>query len=131
MTSRQLFGGALLLLVSMGATACGEPDGSSTGLPSGTGAGGTGGSGGNGGLEPLPDLDPAACPVTADSGEEPALSDAAEAQWSADYVAPESGSIQQDKAFFLATLLRADTALLADLAADPTLDAIRQDRDDR
>jgi hypothetical protein len=115
----------------MGATACGEPDGSSTGLPSGTGAGGTGGSGGSGGLEPLPDLDPAACPVTADSGEEPALSDAAEAQWSADYVPPESGSIQQNKAFFLATLLRADTALLADLAADPTLDAINQDRDDR
>jgi hypothetical protein len=114
----------------MCATACDGPDGSSTGLTSGTGAGGTGGSGG-GELPPLPDLDPAACPVTADSGEDPALEGAAEAQWSADYASPESGSIQQDKAFFLATLLRADAALMADLAADPALDAISKDRDDR
>lgn len=101
-----------------------------TGSTTSTGAGGSGG-GGAGGGEPLPPLDPAACPITADSGEDPAIAAAAEAQWSSTYVAPASASIEQDKAFFLVTLLRADAALLADLAADPTLAAAGMDRDQR
>jgi hypothetical protein len=47
------------------------------------------------------------------------------------YTPPESGSIEQDKAFFLATLLGAEAAFLAELAADPALAAIGQERDDR
>lgn len=95
-----------------------------------SGAGGTG-AGGAGGGEPLPPLDPAACPITADSGEDPVIAAAAEAQWSPTYTAPKSASIQQDKAFFLATLLHDDAALLADLAADPSLAAAGMDRDQR
>ena len=103
---------------------------SATSATSATGAGGSGG-GGTGGAEALPPLDPAACPITADSGEDPALADPAAAQWSPSYAAPTSASIEQDKAFFLVTLLRADAALLADLVADPTLAAAGMDRDQR
>ncbi len=105
--------------------------GSTTTTAGGAGAGGASGGGGAGGAEPLPPLDPEACVPTPDSGEDPALADAAEAQWSADDAPPESASIQQDKAYFLATLLAADGALLADLALDATLGAAAQDRDDR
>jgi len=44
---------------------------------------------------------------------------------------PKGTSIEQDKAFFLATLLRGDGALLADLAADIALAAVAKDRDER
>lgn len=92
---------------------------------------GAAGSGGSGGEKPLPPLDPAACIVTADSGADPEIAALAEEQWAPAYVAPKSGSIQQDKAFFFATLLSADDSLLADIAADATIGAISQDRDDR
>jgi hypothetical protein len=75
-------------------------------------------------------LDPAKCVVAADSGADPALAEAAERQWSASYVAPASGSHVQDKAFFLATYLRADAALLADLAKDATLASAGKNRED-
>lgn len=124
------WGVALVLAALMSHTlGCGDPSGESpTTTSSGTGASGGAGSGG---AEPLPALDPAACPVTADSGEDPVVAAAAEAQWSPAHVAPESPSIEQDKAFFLATLLGADAALLSAIAADPALAATGQDRDDR
>jgi hypothetical protein len=131
MLTQPSFAAALLLAASLCAPGCtGAPpaaEGGTGGTGAAAGAGGTGGGAG----EPLPPLDPAACPVTADSGQDPALAEAAQAQWSPAYVLPESGSIEQDKAFFLATLLRADAALLTGLGADPTLAAISQDRDDR
>jgi hypothetical protein len=124
------------LIVALGCS--GSPAQGTTGATSSTsqsggaaGAGGSAGAAGAGGEEPLPPLDPAACPVTADSGEDPAIAAAAEMQWSAAYTPPTSGSIEQDKAFFLATLLGADAALLGDLAADMTLAAAAKDRDDR
>ncbi len=120
---------------ALGSAGCGgsgsETSSGGTLSTGGGGSGGAGGGGAEGGGEPLPPLDPAACPVTADSGEDPAIADAAEAQWSKGYVPPQSGSIEQDKAFFFATLLGADAALLADLALDATLGAAAQDRDDR
>lgn len=127
-----LFAGAALL----GTAGCGDSpsettSGSTTTTTGGGGAGGASGGGGAGGAEPLPPLDPDACPLGPDSGEDPAIADAAEAQWSTDYVPPESASIEQDKAYFFATLLAADGALLADLALDATLGAAAQDRDDR
>ncbi len=51
--------------------------------------------------------------------------------FSAAYAPPKSGSIQEDKAFFLATLLESDPALLTALAGDPTIEAIRKDREAR
>jgi hypothetical protein len=134
---KQLFvPGPLLALALLAAPGCtdGPPasDTSTTGA-GGSGAGGeTGGAAGTGGSggEPLPPLDPAACPVTAGSGEDPAVVEAAEAQWSPTFALPQSTSIQQDKAFFLATLLSADPALVAGLAADPALSAISQARED-
>lgn len=121
----------------MSLPACGDATDTTSGSTStgGTSSGGTstGGSGGLGGFggEPLPDLDPSACPVTADSGADPTLAAAAEADWSIDAAAPESGSIEEDKAFFLATLLGADMNVEAALAQDPTLTAAAQDRDAR
>ncbi|MFO0588639.1 MAG: YdcF family protein [Polyangiaceae bacterium] len=112
-----------------GNAASGSGGGGATTTTTTTALGG-GGSGGSGG-EPLPDLDPAACPVTADSGADPALAAAAEADWSIDYAAPESGSIEEDKAFFLATLLDADANLHLELAMDATLTLAAQDRDAR
>jgi len=121
-----LLSAAFLPVAWLCAPGCsGESSAGAAGSTSSTAAGGSGGG------EPLPPLDPAACPVAPDSGEDPALSAAAEAQWSATYVSPASPSVQQDKAFFLATLLRADATLLADLVADTTLAAMSNDRDAR
>ena len=126
--------GALLLLALLAVPACsGSPDDNTTSSGPGGGSGGaTGGSGGVGGSggDPLPPLDPEACPVTADSGEDAALVEAAALQWSPAFSLPQSSSILQDKAFFLATLLSADPALVAGLAADPALSAISQVRED-
>lgn len=122
---------AFCLLGLLGGGCSDETSAQSTGQSSTTGTGGAAGEGGAGGAEPLPPLDPEACPITAESGEDPAVADAAEAAWSPAYVAPSSGSIQQDKAFFLATVLAADAALSQGLATDPTLAAVAQDRDDR
>lgn len=70
----------------------------------------------------LPTADTRAC----------ALSDALDlGGFSASYVAPKSASIEQDKAFFLATLLEADPALLDALAKDALLEALRVDREAR
>jgi hypothetical protein len=116
---------ALVWAACLWAAACSD-------VPAESGATSTSaGAGGSGGAEPLPPLDPAACIVAADSGADPEVADAAEEQWSPAYVAPKSGSIQQDKAFFFATLLSADDALMAEIAADATLGAISLDRDDR
>lgn len=122
--------GAALLSLALGCTSAPGPSGAAS--STGAGAGGAGGTGAGGeAVEPLPPLDPTACPITADSGEDPALAAAAEAQWSPTYVLPKGTSITQDKAFFLATLLRVDAALMADLAADATLTVIAEDRDQR
>ncbi len=84
----------------------------------------------DGAANALPPLDPKACVLGPDSGADPALADAAAKQWSPSYKPPASGSQVQDKAFFLATYLRADPALAADLAKDPTLAAFGKSRDD-
>jgi hypothetical protein len=93
---------------------------------------GAGGSAGGGGGASLPPLDPAACDgVPGSEGADPAVAAAAAAQWSPAYVPPSSGSIVQDKAFFLATLLQLDPAAAAAIAGDPTLQAQGADRDAR
>ncbi|MEP7121942.1 MAG: YdcF family protein [Byssovorax sp.] len=125
---------ALLSILALGAlhavSGCsGGAAPSGPGSSSSTGAGGSGG-GGTGG-ESIPPLDPAACPITADSGEDPAIAAAAEAQWSPAWKAPKSASVEQDKAFFLATMLGANATLLADLSADMALSATGMDRDQR
>lgn len=127
--------GALLSFAAMFAlpttTGCSiEAAPTSTGSSTSTGAGGSGGSGGSGG-ELVPPLDPAGCAITADSGEDPVIAAAAEAQWSPAFKAPKGASVEQDKAFFLATMLGNDPALLADLAADMSLAAAGMDRDQR
>ncbi len=116
---------ACALAATSGCSGGAAPTTSTTGSSTSTGSGGSGGS------VAIPPLDPAGCPITADSGEDPVIEAAAEAQWSAAYVPPKGASIEQDKAYFLATLLRADSALLADLAADATLSAAGIDRDQR
>ncbi len=136
MRSTLSFAGALLSILAVGAlhgtSGCSSDAApTTTGSSTSTGAGGTGGADGSGGGEAIPPLDPAACPITADSGEDPVIAAAAEAQWSPTYAAPKGASIEQDKAFPLATSLRADAALLADLAADPALAAAGVDRDQR
>lgn len=102
----------------------------STSTSTSTGAGGSGGDGGTGG-EAIPPLDPAACAITADGGEDLVIAAAAEAQWSPAFKAPKGASIEQDKAFYLATALGAAPAILADLAADMSLAAAGMDRDQR
>ena len=67
--------------------------------------------------------------MTPGGGEDSALVEAAEVQWSAAFVTPESGSVLQDKAFPLATSLAADGALLAELAVHPVLSAVSEARD--
>lgn len=115
---------ALALCGGLSLAGCSEdgtPDASSTGA----------GSGGEGGLGPLPPLDPEACPVTADSGVNGPLADAALAQWSPDFAPPASGSLLADKAFPLATFLGASLPLSQAFEADATLSAIAADRDTR
>ena len=51
--------------------------------------------------------------------------------FSASYVAPKSASIEQDKAFFLATLLDSQPALLDALTKDAPFEALRADREAR
>jgi DUF218 domain len=117
---------AAAAIAAAGCSSGNSPTGASTG------AGSTGGSAGGGGAEPVPPLDPAACAnVPASEGEDPAVEGPAAMQWSIAYAPPSSGSFVQDKAFFLGTLLRADAALAADLAADATLAALGGDRDMR
>lgn len=53
------------------------------------------------------------------------------AGFSASYVAPKSASVVQDKAFFLATLLDSQPALLDALTKDASLEALRADREAR
>lgn len=127
---------ALLLLAAAGCEEGSSGSGGGTTSPGtggagATGGGGAGGAGGEGGetVEPLPPLDPEACPVTPGGGEDSALVEAAEAQWSATFSSPESGSVQQDKAFPLATSLAGDEALLAELAVHPVLSAVSEARD--
>ena len=98
------------------------------GTGSATVGGGDGGDGG--GAAELPPLDPKACVIGPGSGADPALADAAAKQWSASYKAPSSGSQLQDKDFFFAAYLRADAALMADLAKDTALAKLAKDRDD-
>jgi DUF218 domain-containing protein len=139
MRSTLSFAGALLAIVAVsalhGASGCSSDAAPTTsGSTTSTGAGGSGGAGGgagDGGDAPVPPLDPAACPIVADSGEDPVIAAAAEAQWSPTYAAPKGASIEQDKAFPLATSLRADATLLADFAADPALSATSMARDQR
>lgn len=80
-------------------------------------------------LPPLPPLDPAACVIVPGEGLDPLLAQAAEEQFAPALAQPQSGSFVQDKAFFLATLIRADAALSAALGADATLAAFGSDRD--
>lgn len=85
-----------------------------------------GGSGGG-----LPALDGTQCKLGPDAGEDPSIASAAASAFDPKYVDPTSGSIEEDKAFPLATLLGADAARLADLLADPTLAKASSDRDAR
>lgn len=115
------------LLAFAGCTGESASTGGGGGSSTSTSATGGGGAGG----ESLPPLDPMACPVTLDSGADPAIEQAASAQIDLAFAPPESGSIQQDKAFFLATVLGAAGAAKDAIAADPALSAISMDRDAR
>lgn len=115
----------MLLALAASTGGCGEDAAGAPGAS--TGAGAAGGGGG----EPVPPLDPAACPVTSDSGIDGSVADAAEAQWSRDFVAPSTGSLLEDEVFALTAFLRAKPAIQAVLSSDATLSAIGTDRDAR
>jgi hypothetical protein len=70
-----------------------------------------------------PPLDPASCPKVA--GDEAPLS------FSRDYVPLGSGSIQQDKAFYFATVLDRAPGVNDALAADAALATLAKDREAR
>ena len=71
----------------------------------------------------LPPLDAAACPTV--------TGDEAPRSFSRDYVPLASGSIEQDKAFYLATVLEQAPGVMDAIATDATLAAIAKDRDAR
>ena len=115
---------AAILVLACSANACGDDAAGGAG-PSSSATGGAGG-----GLPTLPTLDPSACPIGAD-GADPTIASAAESQWSIDDVAPAGSSYEEQKAFFFATLLREDDALMSELADDEVLGPIAADREAR